>query len=378
MKNAWLFLAVIVIGSILLLQIGCQQQSEVSEATEAAFAPSRARPKHSSAEAQIVPEANEPAPRIKFEKTVCDLGKLAPGAKHSCEFRFTNIGDALLKITKKVQTCCGFSGKLKDNKTKYAPGESGTVIITFSAKRLRGNLIKYQYVRSNDRARPRVKLTVKARITPKVDYKPETLKLSLRDENAACPEITLSSLDGRPFSITRFKSTGGSITADYDPGKQATRFVLQPKVDIEKLRKGLNGRIDISLTHPECKTVTIPFNTQPEFTTDPPLINIREAESQKPIIREVWILSNYGEDFEIESTSSKNNIVKVLSQEKVGNRYKFELEITPPAAEDKVRIFSDVFFVNIKGGRKVKITCFGVYSGKQKESRQVDKSEPGK
>ena len=30
------------------------------------------------------------SPKISFEKTVCDLGRVALGSKNTCEFNFTN------------------------------------------------------------------------------------------------------------------------------------------------------------------------------------------------------------------------------------------------------------------------------------------------
>ena len=44
-------------------------------------------------------------PRISFEKTVYDLGNVGQGTKSSCEFRFTNTGQTLLKIGKISRTC---------------------------------------------------------------------------------------------------------------------------------------------------------------------------------------------------------------------------------------------------------------------------------
>ena len=46
------------------------------------------------------PDANNLSPRISFEKTVCDLGDVGQGTKNTCEFKFTNTGQALLKIGK--------------------------------------------------------------------------------------------------------------------------------------------------------------------------------------------------------------------------------------------------------------------------------------
>ena len=361
MRGNCLILTVLVVGSVLFLQIGCQEQARAAEESKPVLTESK--PAVVQERAKTTPEEDKPGPRITFEKVVHDFGEIVPGAKNVCEFKFTNTGDNLLKITRVTKTCGCTPYTLA--KKEYAPGEAGTLKVKYNASKRAGKVTRTLYVYSNDKARPKIKLTVKARIVQKVDCEPKKLNLLLKEENAGCPEITLTSLDNRPFSIKRFRSTGNCITADVNSSAKATKFVIQLKVDIEKLRKSLNGRIDISLTHPECKTVTIPFKVLPEFKISPPSINILGAEPQKPVAREVWILSNYGDDFEVESASSKKGIIKVLSQERKDNRYKFELEITPPAAEGKTKTFSDVFFVNIKGGEKLEVTCRGFYAKKR-------------
>ena len=318
-----------------------------------------------SGESQVKPTANEAGPRITFESLVCDLGQVAPRTKHSCEFRFTNNGSALLKITKVRSTCGCATSKLK--KKEYKPGESGTLEITYQSSASTGRVTKYVYMYSNDKVNPEVKLAVKAEIAVKVAYKPEKLSLLLDKENAGCPAITLTSLDNQPFSITGFKSTADSITADFDSSVKESSFVLKPKVDMEKLGKGLRGNIEIGLTHPECKKITILYDTLSEFKTKPRVIYVREAEPLKPVTKTVSVLSNYNEDVEIESTSSKKDTIKVLTQEKVRNGYQFELQITPPAVESKRRVFTDVFTVVLKGGQQLKVTCYGIYSKKPAE-----------
>ncbi len=381
MKRNCLILAAFVVGCLLLLQAGCQEEAKAPEESKTVLpSPNEAviRPKI----VKTTPDAGKPSPsegrgkpgpKITFEKVIHDFGEIGPKSSNSCEFKFTNTGDGLLKIGK-IKTCCGFTAKLKGNKKDYAPRESGTVTVTFNAGRFRGRLTRHMYVNNNDKARPRVRLTVKAKIVPKVSYQPERLNLSLKDANAGCPKITLTSRDNQPFAITQFKSTANSITADFEPSVKKTKFVLEAKVDMEKLRRSLNGSISISLTHPQCRTVTIPFNTRPRFKITPLSIIVLRAEPRKPTKRKVWIFNNYGEDFEIESASSqKKGIIKVLSQEKVRSGYQFEVEITPPAAEGKKKLFTDVFFVNIKGGERLQISCRGFY-----DSRGTPKRDKGR
>ena len=353
MKLHYLILVVFVLGCVLLPQVGCRKQTKLTEE-------SKAVPAEQPTKTEIAPQAKQVGPRITFEKVVHNFGDVGPGTKNLCEFKFTNTGDALLKITK-VSKTCGCTPFTLDKK-EYAPGESGVLKVAYRAARRPGSPTKYLFVDSNDKTKSRVKLTIRATIARKVSYEPKILSLSLLQEEPA--QIKLTSLDGRPFSILQLSSTAGCITADYDPSVEATGFILEAKVDTEKLRKHLNGLINIKLNHPECDMVTIPFQALAEFEVSPPSIIVLDAEPNEPSLKEVWVLSNYDSDFEVEAVSSKKGIVKVVSQEKIGRRYKFELEITPPVPEDNQRVFADVFYVYIKGGARLEVNCRGFYSKK--------------
>ena len=370
-----------VIGCILLLQICCQEQLEGTKASKpvlhrveapkttstTAPAPRQEEPvKAKTITVKTKTEVNEPGPEITFESLIYDYGEIGAGTRNNCEFNFKNTGKTLLKISK-VDAPCGCTVPQLARR-EYAPGESGILTVIYRPGNKSGTATKRLYVNSNDKAKPRLGLTIKAKVVVKVEHKPERLNLLLKGENVGCPEITLKSRDNLAFAITGFKSTGDSITADFDPSVKAASFVLKPKTDMEKLRKGLRGQVEISLTHPECKKVTIIFDALAEFKVDPRIVYVREAEPQKPVTKKVWVLSNYSEEIEVESTSSKKGIVKVLSQEKIRNGYQFELQITPPAAESKKRVFMDVFYVKLKGAQQMQITCYGIYAKKAAKS----------
>ncbi|MHC4544987.1 MAG: DUF1573 domain-containing protein [Planctomycetota bacterium] len=377
-----------VISCVLLLQICCQEQLEGTKASKPALTESKpklAEPKEQDPASAKSPlpqkqeptkaktttvktttKVNKPGPEITFEALIHDYGEIGAGTRNTCEFKFKNTGDALLKISK-VHAPCGCTVP-KLAKKEYAPGESGTLTVIYRSGNSSGSATKRLYVHNNDKAKPKLGLTIKAKVVMKVEHKPQRLNLLLKGENAGCPDITLTSRDKRQFSITSFKSTGDSITADFDASAKAATFVLKPKIDVEKLQKGLRGQIEIGLTHPECKKVTIIFDTLAEFKIDPRVIYVREAVPQKPVTKKVWIFSNYKEDVEVESTSSKKGIVKVLTREKVRNGYQFELQITPPTAESKARVFTDVFSVKLKGDQQLQITCYGIYARKTAKS----------
>lgn len=375
MKRYCLILTVLIVASACLLQIGCEKQSVATGESKPEVTASE--PAGGSAKAETAPAAVKGRPEITFEKVIHDFGNIEPGSKNVCEFKFTNTGDSLLKITEVSKTCGCTPYTLA--KMEYEPGESGTLKVEYNASAQPTTVRKTLFVSSNDEARPKVELVIKAEIVAKIDYQPKRIDLVLNKENAGCPAITVKSLDGKPFAIKQFaavvqpKPIENVITADYNSSAEATEFVLQPKVDVEKLQGELGGSIEITPTYPGSGVIIIPFEVLPRFKITPPSLIVYKAEPGKAVTKEVWILNNYDEDFEVESTSTQEGAIKVLSQEKTDNRYKFELEITPPASEKGQKgFFTDVFFVNIKGGEKLKVACRVFYSRKTGESSHTN------
>lgn len=356
------FLNILVMGCALFLQAGCEEE---------AMAPRTLNPEWFNQQrwAAINQQASrrtitasptvKAAPRIEFEKVTHDFGDVGPGTQHICEFRFTNTGDGVLRIGE-VTKVCGCTPFSLD-KTEYAPGESGTLRVGYYADLQYGNTKKQLFVLSNDRRNPRVVLNIDARIVTKVNFEPKALRLSLKHQNAGCPQITLTSVDNQPFSIRSFKSTANFITADYNPSVKATSFVLQPKVDMARLEQTLNGRIEIELTHPECKIVSIGVHALPRFKVSPRPIVVREAQENNVITRKVRVQNNYKDDFELEAAYSKKRYIKVLSSQKLSDGYELELNITPPAQKGRTSHFTDTVVLKIKGGGSLEIPCNGFY-----------------
>jgi hypothetical protein len=122
--------------------------------------------------------AEDVLPKISFEQMVCDLGRVGLGTKNACEFKFTNTGQGPLKITN-VKSACGCTVALLDKK-EYAPDESGTIEVTYTAPNTTTATQKSIYVSSNDKANPNVRLTIKAEVVQIVQALPAKLNLSLR------------------------------------------------------------------------------------------------------------------------------------------------------------------------------------------------------
>ena len=345
MKQKCLILILILISYILFVQTGCREQAKeaviIQEKSEAAAEPDKT------------------SPQITFENDVFDFGEVGPNKKNTGKIKFTNTGDALLKITK-VARCCGVVTRL--GKMEYEPGESGELKVEWNSGSQPSTMRRKLTIHSNDPETPQTIIDLTAKVVLQVDWKPKNLRLLLDEENAGCPKITINSIDKQPFSILQFKSTANCITADFDSSVEATKFILEPKVNIDAMPKNSKGRVTINLTHPEGKTATILFSVLPRYTVKPSMILVWDAKPEQPVVKKIDVLNNYRTDFEIESVSSDRNIVgmKVLEQRKITNGYQLDLELIPPAVDNKTG-FVDELSVHIKGGEKLTVRCTGRY-----------------
>jgi hypothetical protein len=335
-------LAITIVVLVLLIQSGCQEQTRTPMA-------------------EFVPPADDLVPQITFEKTTCDFGEVTASKKYTGQFKFTNTGNGLLNISD-VRKCCGVVVTL--DKKELMPGESGTLKVEYNTGPHPGLIKRQLRVLSNDKANPKVTLTIKAEVVIRVDYEPQRIQLLLNEVNAGCPKITIRSVDKQPFSITSFQSTGEVITADVDSSVEAIEFVLEPKVDPESPQKRPAGFVSIDLTHPELDRLDIPFTTKQRFQLTPTGVFLLNPTPREPSVNKVSIVSNYDEDFEIESTSSEKGTAKVISKRAVAGGYRLEVEITPPPP-DETDLFTDVVNVLLKGGQTLKIKCYVRYTDRK-------------
>jgi len=371
----------------LLLQSGCRQ--EASSTGSPVRQAEKVKTVASEKAAAAVPVANEsrpaqsqPAagiPRIEFKSVAQNFGDIGPETSHTTKFEFKNAGGAPLKIAH-VQGCCGSVVRGVRDGQEFASGESGTIEVEYRTGTYPGSLVRRITVQTNDPNQRDgiVNLTIKANVVYRIEYSPNRVNLFPKKENAGCSPITLKSTDGKRFSISGFRTTANTLTAAFDPNAKATEFVLRPKADVAKLARNPRGQISINLTHPECTSVLIPYDVLPEFSVTRSQLTLFNLKANEPIQQEIWVLSNYDEDFEIESISSERGTMKVLEAKKVpaaaktagaagdsertGPRYQVRIEITPPAMEDKRSTLSDVLEIKIKGGETLTVQCRGFYA----------------
>jgi hypothetical protein len=132
------------------------------------------------------------------------------------------------------------------------------------------------------------------------------------------------------------------------------------------------GRIQIDLDRPDYDHIMIYFQLIPAFVVTPPQIFIFQADPEKKERRKVTILDNYAADhaqdgntsaFEIEAiTTDGNQVVTVLSQDRLGDGYQLEVEIAPPAPKPGQLSFNGELRIKLKSGEDLKVNLRGFYA----------------
>ncbi|MFA4923346.1 MAG: DUF1573 domain-containing protein [Ignavibacteriaceae bacterium] len=109
-------------------------------------------------------EKKEPAklvgPKLQFEKTLHDFGKIKEGSIVEYTFKYKNIGSAMLEITH-VKTSCGCTAAIISGKS-LKPNEEGTLKVEFDSSNREGAVTRTITLTSNDPSEPQKVLTIVA------------------------------------------------------------------------------------------------------------------------------------------------------------------------------------------------------------------------
>ncbi len=315
----------------------------------------------------IVPSADA---KIHVVDEVFDFGEITPLEKPTGTFYVKNNGTDTLHLTR-VKVCCGAQHKLSSKTLK--PGQTSDLTVTYVANTI-GKFEKYLTVYSNDVNAPSVKLTIKGNVVRRLTWTPEQFKLFLDQENGGCVPVIISSIDGKPFSLTGFSATADCLVADVDPNRVAKEFVLQPRVDLKKLRslKIPKGVVRIMHTHPGCDVIRLNYDLFKRCAFAPKRFLVLNADPKKTRIQRLTILDNYanslslkkdgkGSMLTIESVTCDKGAAVLKSTKQVVDGYQLTFEIKPPEPAGQ-RLFQDLITIELSTGDTLQVPVNGIYS----------------
>ncbi|MCA9296945.1 MAG: DUF1573 domain-containing protein, partial [Phycisphaerales bacterium] len=155
-------------GGLVLAGIGVNSSASAS----ASAAPVPVTPETPEAAAVARPEIG---PRLTFERTGHDWGKIWDIEEQVTTFKFTNTGDKTL-VVEQIKPSCGCTTTTLD-KLSYEPGEGNEIEVHFKPKGV-GRQTKRISVKSNDPNQPVVQLTISSDVTPFVRVEPLAIRFA--------------------------------------------------------------------------------------------------------------------------------------------------------------------------------------------------------
>ncbi len=161
--------------------------------------------------------AQEKGPRIKFEKTTHDFGKIPENKIFEYSFKFINEGDAALEI-KDTESSCGCTEVKVDNNIIEA-GKSGEIKATLNPIGKRGKIKKTISVMTNDAANPKITLTLIAEVHGVLKDHPQSADESIFSEK--CKSCHVAKGEGK-FGKELYAADCTFCHGESGEGKSAT------------------------------------------------------------------------------------------------------------------------------------------------------------
>ena len=186
----------------------------------------------------------ENAPRIQFEKTVYDFGRVSRVESVSGKFKFKNMGDGVLILEPPKPTCGCTIAEIKPDKLQ--PGESGELPFTLNLGRYRATMEKHISIKSNDPKTPEVILTLKAEFTPLYDMNPMALAPHIPFGVKSTNEFaTITRTDGKPLGALKFSTSKAWITAKLEPTQDASRARIRVEIQPDGFPRRFNEFVNV-------------------------------------------------------------------------------------------------------------------------------------
>lgn len=199
----------------------------------------------------------EKAPRIEVEGTTFDFGEMYQMEEVTHEFTFTNRGKGTLTI-RNITATCGCTAATP-SKREFAPGEHGTIKVTFHSKRFRDRVTKHVYVDTNDPVTPRTVLTVTGVIKVEVEVKPSSIYIGrLEVGEVVNRTLIITPVAVKKFKVLWVKTNHPALTARVEPMRKKPG-AYRLKVRFGPLAKPgkINAKVTVHTDLPHAKDLSI-------------------------------------------------------------------------------------------------------------------------
>ncbi|MFH1008655.1 MAG: DUF1573 domain-containing protein [Candidatus Latescibacterota bacterium] len=291
----------------------------------------------------------EREPDIQFETTTADFGRLLEGEKAEIHYLFRNAGGDTL-IIEKVRTSCGCTAALVSEK-RVAPGEEGTIRVTFNSRGFVGRPHKTLTVWSNDPDTPQASLSFSGTVWSEVTFAPHRIVFGQIDqallahagkdregeETARLWKSVRVEFPANPkLAVTHVVPSSPALTAEIlprekeDAGEDVVWIGLTPQTPVGPVVK----HVTISTTSKIQPTVEVEVraDVRGELIVTPRSLPIQASRKDTSDAGQVFVWKTGKKDLKIEKVEDRTERFEIAVVElRPGAQYRVDLRVKPGA-----------------------------------------------
>jgi hypothetical protein len=276
----------------------------------------------------------QPGPRLEVDDRTHDFGRVEPDAEVVHRFRLTNSGGAALRITRVIPGC-GCTSALAGSE-RLEPGQATDLTVTFDPAGYSGPVTKFIDVFSDDPAREKTILVIKADVRRAVQAAVDEVWFrDLAPGDDRQDSVRLRSGTGQPLRVT-----GVDLSPAPWLGVATRQEGLDQFVDLELLARRLPRRrlagtdtIDLHVANPDPRVVHLSVHWQKRLPVrvEPERIAL-DGEAGQEHAATLTLSAPGGRPFRILSARSSSPLVQVTSLDRgAGPSHRVQVVLSPAA-----------------------------------------------
>lgn len=301
-------------------------------------------PQNSPAPGAPRPTPGMVQPRLEFDAREHNFGKIWDTDPHTHEFRFTNRGPGTLKIAN-VHGSCGCTVPAL-TKTEYAPGESGSIKVTFNPHGRRGPQQTTVTVTSNDPTQPTTILSVRSEVTRIVDFDPafasfgqvnrgedKSITVNVIGRTADFAATAATGLDERHFAVELGQTETFKDAEGNDLRRTPVKITLKSEAPVGFINQALAVRTNDPRPAGQLVTLNVMAQVMPVISANPQAVSLGLAAVGAPVRGEFRIEHRQAKPFKVSKVEAVIVQVDPSRPVEFASPLKFEVVPADPKAE---------------------------------------------
>jgi len=279
-------------------------------------------------------------PRIKFDDEAYDFRTREEKEKITHVFKFKNVGNAPLKITRVRGTCRCITAVTTAETIE--PGREGEIKATMDTTGIVGRTVKTVYVHSSDPVNPITKLTVRGVVEVLVVLNPRQVHIGRRLKGTPITQkVEIVWKRKEPLAVSGVTCSSKHITAKILRVEKTPfhRVSLEVTVGANAAIGTLNGKVNVRTTSKKWPVIVVPVTgvIEGEIKVTPLAFSFLQVQQGMSPSRRIRVTKAREPNLRVEKVVSTLDSLEIELKEIVkGQNYELNVRLKPDAPAGRI------------------------------------------